>query len=61
MRQSVAGLKRLRAGVCVQADSAAGGHVNDRLGRLMVVVTGAVLAALRCWPLHGCRDCVTPV
>jgi hypothetical protein len=34
--------------------------VNDRLGRLMVVVTGGVLAALRYWPLHGCADCVIP-
>ena len=32
--------------------------MNDRLGGLMVVVTGVVLAALRYWPLHGCADCV---
>jgi hypothetical protein len=33
----------------------------DRLGCLLVVVTGVVLAALRVWALHGCPDCVAPV
>ena len=32
--------------------------MSDRLGSLLVVVTGAVLAALRHWPLHGCAACV---
>ena len=35
--------------------------MSDRLGALLVVVTGVVWAALRCWPLHGCADCVVPV
>jgi hypothetical protein len=35
--------------------------MNDRLSCLLVVVTGAFLAALPVWVLHGCADCVTPV
>jgi hypothetical protein len=35
--------------------------MSDRLGRLMVVVTGVALAALRFWAPHGCADCGVPV
>ena len=36
--------------------------MSGRLGSLLVVVTGVVWAALRCWPLQNCcTDCVIPV
>jgi hypothetical protein len=36
--------------------------MSGRLSILLVVVTGVVRAALRCWPLHDCcTDCVIPL
>jgi hypothetical protein len=35
--------------------------VSARLGSLLVVVTGVVMAALRYWVLHRCPDCGIPV
>jgi hypothetical protein len=36
--------------------------MSGRLGSLLIVVTGVVWAALRCWPLQNCcTDCVIPV